>query len=135
MQEKKIMPRSIAESFRDNMQRLFLYCVFTNPEHIRADIGKHFSIDEEKINLRCERTKTNDKGEEIKKYYFLHIFDGEYLLVFAKRVYKPKEVEIPKVVYLPKKWWQFKPSKKVVMEKKTLSNGVLNERWILKTIE
>ena len=133
MQEKKVT-RSIADGFRDGLHRLFLYCVFTSPENIYKDIVKHLLIDEENIKLRYEHNKVDEEGVEICKYYTLFIFDCEYVLTFNRRVDEPKELEVPKVVNLPKKWWQKEPSKTIIKEK-IMSSEKPTVRWILSSID
>jgi hypothetical protein len=133
MQEKKVT-HSIAENFRDNLHRLFLYCIFTNPEYICKDISKYFGIEESNIRIRYERNKTNDEGVEICKHYVLFIFDCEYVLTFLKRVDEPREIEVQKVVNQPKKWWQKEPTKTIVKEK-IIANEKPTVRWLLSAID
>lgn len=133
MQEKKVTS-SIADSFRGNLHRLFLHCVFTNPECISKDIAKHLAIEEENIKLRYERNKVDEEGVEICKYYTLFIIECEYVLRFDRRVDEPKEIEVPKVVNLPKKWWQNEPSKTIIKEK-IMSSEKPTVRWLLSAID
>jgi hypothetical protein len=133
MQEKKVT-HSIADGFRGNLHRLFLYCVFTSPEHICADIVNHLAINEENIKLIYERNKVDEEGVEVCKYYTLLLFDCEYVLRFDRRVDKPKEIEVPKVVNLPKKWWQKEPNKTIIKEK-VMSSEKPTVRWLLSSID
>lgn len=133
MQKKKVK-KVVADSFCVDLHKLFLHCIFTNPEHIRGEIIKHLGISDDNITLRCERTETNAEGEEISKHYTLLAYGNEYVLRFDKRVDEQKEIEIPKVVNLPKKWWQLEPKKTVVVEKKTI-NERRAIRWILSRVD
>jgi hypothetical protein len=81
------------------------------------------------VSLAFDKAITNDKGEEISRLYNLVIYDTKIVLRFDKRLKKPKEVEVPKVVKQPKKWWQIEAKETVITEKKLIEDP--NPYWVL----
>ena len=99
--------------------------------------GNHFGeldIDDEGNYYLVIHSGSRHLGVEICKYYTLFILECEYVLRFDRRVDEPKEIEVPKVVNLPKKWWQNEPSKTIIKEK-IMSSEKPTVRWLLSAID
>ena len=62
MQEKP--DNSFADNLRIKLCKLFLHCVFSNPEFIKGEIEKHLEIPEGGVKLRYERNRTDEQGNE-----------------------------------------------------------------------
>ena len=97
---------------------LFLNTVFISPTFIRGELVKHLELPNECVQLG-KATET----DEAVTIPLAIVFDDnkeEFMLVFSKRVEKPKEVEVPKIVTQKRKWWQVgEHDTKVVVEKHT----------------
>lgn len=111
---------------------LFLHTVFSTPNFLRGEIVKHLEVP-----FNCvELGKAVEKENEISIPLSITFEDNkqEFLLVFVKRIYAAKEIEVPKVVKNDKKWWQFnEPDTKVIVEKKTINKNQIH--WLLNAIE
>ena len=121
MQEKK--------SLGNLLSNLFLFTAFNNPEFIKGAVSKHLNTSIEDI-----RVSLTEATEERRKYT-LAVYDNEFVLSFDKRVEKPKEIKVPKIVKKPKKWYQIsEPGSMVVVETK-LSSEKPFDYWVLTAIE
>lgn len=125
---------SFAGNLRAKLCKLFLHCVFSNPEFIKNEISKHLEVPIGDVVLRYERNRTDEQGNEIARYFTLFLYDVEFVLRYDKRVEEPKEIEVPKVVNKPKKWWQLEPGTMVVIEKKK-SSETPTFHWVLNAID
>ena len=125
---------SFAENLRIKLCKLFLHCVFSNPEFISGEIEKHLEIPEGGVKLRYERNHTDEQGNEVSRYYTLFVYGVELILRYDKRIEEPREIEVPKVVNKPKKWWQREPDTMVVIEKKK-SSETPKFHWVLNAID
>jgi hypothetical protein len=131
---EKVVNNSYFDGLKTKLKKLFLHCVFHDPELIRGEIIKHLEIPSESIGLQCERTVGNSDSEEQYKIYTLLLFGSEFMLHFKRRIEQPREINIPKVVLQPKKWYQARAKKIVVIEKKRTSDRPL-VNWILSSVE
>lgn len=131
MQEKKVN-NSFVETIKDKLSMLFLHCVFSNPEFIKGEISKHLELPKNKIGLNLEKTTTDENNEEVYRVYRLNVYDEEFLLRYDRKVEKPREIKVPKVVTLPKKWYQSEPSTRIVVEPKQTKQSV---HWVLNMID
>ena len=135
MQEKTEVKNLFAESICERLSTLFLHCVFTNPEFIKDEVSKHLHTSIDKVKFELLDTIINENGEELSKHYRLCVFGTDITLIFDKKVEEPKEIEVPKVVNKPKKWWEVVgPDTMVVVEKKKTSDKP-TIRWVLKVID
>ena len=130
MAEKEL--KDFYEQLKNKLETLFLHTTFTTISFLKGEIAKHLDINESNITLREERSVTDDNGNVVYTLYTLKIFDYEFVLRFNRRVTEGKEIDVPRVVKNPHKWWQFnEPDTKVVVEKKVTAPS---EYWLLATI-
>ena len=134
MQEEKKVDTAFADSIKQKLCTLFLHCVFTNPEFIKGKIATHLNTDVSTVKMSQERIVTDDNGEELYKVYRLYLFGCEFILRYDKRTEEPREIEVPKVVNKPKKWYQRTPDTMVVIEKKKSSEKPTCH-WVLNMID
>ena len=134
MQEEKKVDTAFADSIKQKLCMLFLHCVFSKPEFISGEIEKHLEIPEGGVKLRYERNHTDEQGNEVSRYYTLFVYGVELILRYDKRIEEPREIEVPKVVNKPKKWWQREPDTMVVIEKKK-SSETPKFHWVLNAID
>lgn len=125
--EKKITP-SFKDNMRDKLCKLFLHSFFTQPNFLKGQVIKHLEIPDENVVLE---KKSEDENFVV---FNLSLFDYNYLVTFKKRIEEPKEIEVPKIVLKPKKWYQRTPEQMVVVEKQPSSDKPLNH-WLLVKIE
>lgn len=100
-----------SSNLRSSLQKCFLHCMFNNPLFLKVEIVKHMEIPSDSVGL------TEEKATDKEAFYSLQINDNKFRLRFEKRIDEPKEIDVPKVVYAEKKWYQAKPNKEVVVEK------------------
>jgi len=121
------MDKPFNSSSRIMLQRLFLHCVFSNPMFLKGEIAKNMDLPIEDVDLKHEKT------EEKYSLYTLTLCGSAFSLRFDKKIEEPREIEVPKVVYAPKKWYQSQPRRTVVIEKRKTSEKPIT-RWILNEI-
>lgn len=132
MQEKGI-DKTFADHLRTKLKTLFLHCVFNTPDFIIGEVSKHFELPIENVKLRESKVDKDENDNVTCVHYTLFMFEHEFVLSFCKKVEEPKIIDVPKVVYKPKKWWQLNPSKTIIVEKKKTSEKPFI-RWILNEI-
>ena len=130
-EEKKVA--ELVGSICERLQKLFLHCAFVNPDFIKWQISKHLEIPIEKVSLICESSPKDDEGKETYRQYRLCIYGTEFVLLFDKKTDEPREIDVPKVVKAPKKWWQITADTTIVVEKKQVAKTP--EYWVLNMIE
>ena len=123
---------TLTEAIKERLCTLFLHCIFINPEFIKGEISKHLEIPKEDVSLSVENVETDENGNEVCKVYKLGIFGVELKLRYIKRVEEPREIEVPKIVKLPRKWYEYEPETMVVTEKKKIKQTF---HWVLDSIE
>ena len=129
MQEEKTLNATDTkreDGMRTRLSMLFLNTMFGNVDFIKGEVAKHFEIPESSVALKHEKT-TEDTD-----VCTLFIYDDKFTLSFVKRVEEPKEINVPKVVKMPKKWYQREGETTVAVEKKQTKPYVY---WVLKNIE
>lgn len=131
--QKKEIKNSFADNLKEKLCKLFLHCMFNSPDFVGREIEKHLEMQTNSVILRYERNRTNENGDEISKYYTLFVYDVEFVLRFDKRLEEPAEINVPKVVKKPKKWWQIEAKDTVVIEKKKVSETP-TIYWVLNSI-
>ena len=131
-EEKKV--DELVGSICEKLRKLFLYCTFINPDFIKGQISKHLEIPIEKVKLTCESSPTDDEGKETYRQYRLCIYGTEFVLLFDRKVDEPKEIDVPKIVKAPKKWWKKSADTTIIVEKKQTSKTPI-EYWVLNMIE
>ena len=95
---------------------LFLNTVFMSPTFIRGELAKHLELPSDCVQLG-KPTET-DEAITIPLAITFDENKEEFMLVFSKRVEKPKEIEVPKIVAQKRKWWQVgEHDTKVIVEK------------------
>ena len=131
MQEKQ----TLVENLRNKIRSLFLWTALHKPEYIVGEISKHLEIPIDSIKLREEKNVTDDNGEVKYSNFTLLVYDVEFVLRFTRKVEQPKEIEVPKVVNKPKKWYQFgEPETEVVIEKQP-SREKPRMYWVLSSVD
>ena len=96
---------------------LFLNTVFISPTFIRGEVVKHLELPNDCVQLG----QPNETDEAITMPLAITLDENkeEFMLVFSKRVEKPKEIETPKLVKQKHKWWQVgEHDTKVIVEKR-----------------
>ena len=126
--------KTFADSLRARLCKLFLHCVFTNPEFIVGSIKKHLEATSDDVALRYERSTTDEQGNELAKYYTIFLYGNEFILRYDKRVEEPKEIDVPKVVNKPKKWWKREYETMAIVERKKSSKTPILH-WVLNCID
>lgn len=128
MQEEKVTqtPTKRENGIREKLSMLFLNTMFGNVNFIKGEVAKHFEIPEATVAIKHEKT-TEDTD-----VCTLSIYDDKFTLTFIKGVEEPREIKVPKVVKLPKKWYQQEAKTTVIVEKKQTKPYVY---WVLKKIE
>ena len=128
MQEEKVTqtPTRRESGIRERLSMLFLNTMFGNVNFIKGEVAKHFEIPETCVAIKHEKT-TEDTD-----VCTLSIYDDKFTLTFVKGVEEPREIKVPKVVKLPKKWYQQEAKTTVIVEKKQTKPYVY---WVLKKIE
>lgn len=128
MQEEKVTqtPTKRENGIREKLSTLFLNTMFGNVNFIKGEVAKHFEIPEAAVAIKHEKT-TEDTD-----VCALSIYDDKFTLTFIKGVEEPREIKVPKVVKLPKKWYQQEAKTTVIVEKKQTKPYVY---WVLKKIE
>ena len=128
MQEEKVTqtPTKRENGIREKLSMLFLNTMFGNVNFIKGEVAKHFEIPEAAVAIKHEKT-TEDTD-----VCTLLIYDDKFTLTFVKGLEEPKEIKVPKVVKLPKKWYQQEVKTTVIVEKKQTKPYVY---WVLKKIE
>jgi hypothetical protein len=130
MQEKK----TLADGIRNKIRNLFLWSAVNKPDYIVGKISEYLEIPIDSIKLREERSVKGDDGEIAYSMYTLLVYDSEFILRFTRKVEEPKEIEVPKVVNKPKKWYQRTPDTMVITEKKPSSDKPLIH-WLIAAID
>ena len=130
MQEKK----TLVDGVRNKIRNLFLWSAVNKPDYIVGKISEHLEIPIDSIKLREERSVKGDDGEVAYSIYTLLVYDSEFILRFTRKVEQPKEIEVPKVVNKPKKWYQRTPETEVVIEKQP-SREKPRMYWVLSSVE
>ena len=128
MQEEKVTqtPTKRENGIREKLSMLFLNTMFGNVNFIKGEVAKHFEIPEAAVAIKHEKT-TEDTD-----VCTLSIYDDKFTLTFVKGVEEPREIKVPKVVKMPKKWYQQEAKTTVIVEKKQTKPYVY---WVLKEIE
>ena len=128
MQEEKVTqtPTKRENGIREKLSTLFLNTMFGNVNFIKGEVAKHFEIPETCVAIKHEKT-TEDTD-----VCTLSIYDDKFTLTFIKGAEEPREIKVPKVVKLPKKWYQQEAKTTVIVEKKQTKPYVY---WVLKKIE
>jgi len=128
MQEEKVTQTSTKREngIREKLSMFFLNTMFGNVDFIKGEVAKHFDIPETCVAIKHEKT-TEDTD-----VCTLSIYDDKFTLTFAKGVEEPREIKVPKVVKMPKKWYQQEAKTTVIVEKKQTKPYVY---WVLKKIE
>ena len=119
---------------RIKLRKLFLHCVFITPEQLNAEFIEHLDIPKENFSLYPERSITDDDGSVLSKLYSLRVYNIKFSLKYDARLIEPKEIEVPKIIKKPRKWWQLTPKTEVVVEKKK-SYFKPTTHWILNAID
>ena len=123
------------ESIKKKLLTLFLYTSFFDIQFLKGEIAKHFEIPESSISLTHKETVKNGDGNIELILLNLKIYEFDFVVRFLPRVQQPKEIEVPKVVKVEKKWWQINvPDTKVVIEKQ-MSSEKPTEYWVLTDIQ
>jgi len=123
---------SFAKDLQTKVCRLFLHCTFNTPEVIVKEVTKHLEASNDNVSLTFDMSINNDKGEEVSRLYSISIYDIKFGLRFDKKFKEPKEIEVPKVVKKPKKWWQIKAKEMVITEKQLVEDKT--PYWVLNGI-
>ena len=131
MQEKA---PSMRESLHEKLCKLFLYSFLTQPNLLKGLVAKHIEVPEENVILREEKTVKDDNDNILYMSFTLLIFEYEFVVRFDRRVEAPREIEVPKVVNKPKKWYQRTPDTMVIVEKKPSSDKPLIH-WLIAAID
>lgn len=131
MQEAKIDAPLINGS-RIELHKMFLHCIFSNPNFLKGEIAKNMEVPIENVTLKHNADVMDDNGEVKHSIYNLSIYDANFVLTFEKKVEKPRVIEVPKVVFAPKKWYQSKPERTVVVEKRETKEIT---HWVLNSID
>lgn len=128
MQEEKVTqtPTKRENGIREKLSMLFLNTMFGNVDFIKGEVAKHFEIPDGSVAMKHEKT-TEDTD-----VCTLSIYDDKFTLTFVKGVEEPKEIKVPKVVKMPKKWYQQEAKTTVIVEKKQTKPYVY---WVLKKVE
>ena len=128
MQEEKVTqtPTKRENGIREKLSMLFLNTMFGNVNFIKGEVAKHFEIPETCVAIKHEKTT---EGTDV---CTLSIYDDKFTLTFVKGVEEPREIKVPKVVKMPKKWYQQEAKTTVIVEKKQTKPYVY---WVLKKIE
>ena len=129
MQEEKTL--NATDTKRENGMRarlsmLFLNTMFGNVDFIKGEVAKHFEIPEGSVAIKHE------KATEDTDVCTLSIYDDKFTLTFVKGVEEPREIKVPKVVKMPRKWYQQEAKTTVIVEKKQTKPYVY---WVLKKVE
>lgn len=126
---------TFADNLHTKLSKLFLHTIFVNPNFLKGGISNHLEIPIEDISLVEEKIVEDENKEVVSSIYSLSIFESKFKLRFDKRVEQPKEIEVPKIVKKPKKWYQIgEPESMVIVEKKPSSKKPLTN-WVLNSIE
>ena len=126
---------TFADNLHSKLSKLFLHTIFVNPNFLKGGISNHLEIPIEDISLVEETIIEDENKEVVSSVYSLSIFESKFKLRFDKRIEQPKEIEIPKIVKKPKKWYQIgEPESMVIVEKKLSSKKPLMN-WVLNSIE
>jgi hypothetical protein len=131
MQEKA---PSMRESLHEKLCKLFLYSFLTQPNLLKGLVAKHIEVPEDNVILREEKTVKDDNDNILYMSFTLLIFEYEFVVRFDRRVEAPREIEVPKVVNKPKKWYQRTPDTMVIVEKKPSSDKPLIH-WLIAAID
>jgi hypothetical protein len=128
MQEEKVTQTSTKREngIREKLSMFFLNTMFGNVDFIKGEVAKHFDIPETCVAIKHEKT-TEDTD-----VCTLSIYDDKFTLTFVKGVEEPREIKVPKVVKMPKKWYQQEAKTTVIVEKKQTKPYVY---WVLKKVE
>lgn len=123
------------ETLKKKLASLFLYTTFIDILFLKKEIAKHFEIPESCLSLNHKETIKKEDGTIDHVIFILKIYDFDFLVRFESRIQQPKEIEVPKVVKVEKKWWQIgAPDTKVIIEKK-ISSDKPTEYWLVASIE
>jgi hypothetical protein len=116
------------------LQTLFLYCVFNQPEYLKGEISKHLEIPEDEIKITKEKEEVDDNGNPIYSIYTISVEGKKYTTRFDKKVRNIEKVKVPKLVKKEKKWWQDKEDEEleVIVEEKETKKM---QYWVLSNIE
>ena len=114
------------DGMRTRLSMFFLNTMFGNVDFIKGEVAKHFDIPESSVALKHE------KATEDTDVCTLSIYDDKFTLTFVKGVEEPREIKVPKVVKLHKKWYQQEAKTTVIVEKKQTKPYAY---WVLKKIE
>lgn len=116
------------------LQTLFLYCIFNQPEYLKGEISKHLDIPEDEIKITKEKEEVDDNGNPIYSIYIVSIDGRNYTTRFDKKVRNVEKVKVPKLVKKEKKWWQNKEDEEleVIVEEKETKEM---QYWVLSNIE
>ena len=116
------------------LQTLFLYCIFNQPEYLKGEISKHLDIPEDEIKITKEKEEVDDNGNPIHSIYTISVEGKKYTTHFDKKVRNIEKVKVPKLVKKEKKWWQDKEDEEleVIVEEKETKKM---QYWVLSNIE
>ena len=115
------------------LQTLFLYCVFNQPEYLKGEISKHLEIPEDEIKITKEKEEVDDNGNPIYSIHTISVEGKKYTTRFDKKVRNVESVKVPKLVKKQKKWWQSDDDElEVVVEEKQTKKM---QYWVLSSIE
>lgn len=115
------------------LQTLFLYCVFNQPEYLKGEISKHLEIPEDEIKITKEKEEVDDNGNPVYTIYSLSVNGKKYTTRFDKKVRNVEKVKVPKLVKKEKKWWQSDNDElEVIVEEKDTKEM---QYWVLSSIE
>jgi hypothetical protein len=116
------------------LQTLFLYCIFNQPEYLKGEISKHLDIPEDEIKITKEKEEVDDNGNPIRSIYTVSVEGKKYTTHFDKKVRNVEKVKVPKLVKKEKKWWQNKEDEEleVIVEEKETKEM---QYWVLSNIE
>lgn len=123
------------ESIKKKLLTLFLYTSFFDIQFLKGEVAKHFEIPESSISLNHKETVKKEDGTIDYVLFILKVYEFDFVVRFHARLQQPKEIEVPKVVKVEKKWWQINvPDTKVVIEKQ-MSSEKPTEYWVLTDIQ
>ena len=131
MQEKA---PSMRESLHEKLCKLFLHTFVTQPNLLKGLVAKHIEVPEKNVILMEEKTVKDNNDNILYMSFTLLIFEYEFVVRFDRRVEAPREIEVPKVVNKPKKWYQRTPDTMVITEKKPSSDKPLIH-WLIAAID
>ncbi len=135
MKRTKRIDHTFADNLHSKLSKLFLHTIFVNPSFLRGEISNHLEIPIEDISLGEETIVEDENKEVVSSVFSLAVFDSKFKLRFDKKVEQPKEIEVPKIVKKPRKWYQIgEPESMVIVEKKLSSKNPLTH-WVLNSIE